>query len=899
MSKITLNIVELGGSTPIDPVVPNTGLFTHGIGGPEATIITVSIVAILAIVAAVLYYREKHNKNSKANKIVESINAVKVKKKLSIPLAALALVVSLSTLTALLVNAGKSNTSAVEGDTENSLTVTESSEDLTIEVADTPVFAVLPVELTVEEATEAGYTLTAFAANTDLVSTTDGSKVIPMVAADEGELVALADNTYGLALDNKPASKDNEVYTTLSTDADNPTFITDKDYEGTGENDKTTIYYGFYITPDTPKGTYEGSEITYEAKENTATVVFDGNGLYFNGDESQTTNTANYIIETSDNTEKYSHTPNVNNAGVKEANLNYGVAVNSVVTIPGAAKLNIELTYGGGLWYGSQFGYLSFWTGSHPDYRANTNYETGIQSCGSSAVTDGRFGTDSTETTVECEITGDTVTFDYWTSGDGPGGKDWYGYYAVVTGYDADGNIIYLPENKIIGGDYLTPGSDSYYRFLGWSEETEATTPTYTTEESIEKELDLTLGETTTLYAVWQAAYTISYNGNGADSTTNMDNVEQYTTNIETTSQVDLLASNFTKSGHGFAGWSTDQDAWTHLTDDDESNNPTIYGPNQMITVDPSASTKLTLYAVWAPAETDASGNPISLQDWQGCSTLTPTTYNTETGQLAVGKNTITALTDSRDGNIYTVARLADGNCWMTENLRLDNEATISTANTNNPVVVDSNVAIKNNDGNTSAHLSPTTNSWCTNNDSECYDQSYLNTNNTALTTTSPILSQDFTNSVHDLSTGSLNTNISSYSNYYNWYSATAGNGTYDKSFSEVAGDICPAGWNLPMGNSNNTSGSFYYLNQQMGGNASTQGSNNWRSFPNNFVYSGFRSGSSADSRGYYGYYWSSTAYGTRRYAHYLLFYSNSVDPGTSGGTKRFGFSVRCVAPVQ
>jgi hypothetical protein len=302
-TNIKINIVEPGtppSPTPVDPVAPNTGLFTHGIGGPEATIITVSIVAIIAIVALVQYYKKKHSKDNTANKVdkaekatklAKTISTLKTKKKVSIPLAALAMIVSLGTLTALLVNAGKSNTSAVEGDTENSLTVTESSEDLTIEVADTPVSAILPVELTVAESTEAGYTLTAYTENTDLVSTTDGSKVIPMVAADEGELVALADNTYGLALDNKPASKDEEVYTTLSTDADNPTFITDKDYEGTGENDKTTIYYGFYITPDTPKGTYEGSEITYSAEANRtdlATVTFEGNGLNFNGAETNT-----------------------------------------------------------------------------------------------------------------------------------------------------------------------------------------------------------------------------------------------------------------------------------------------------------------------------------------------------------------------------------------------------------------------------------------------------------------------------------------------------------------------------------------------------------------------------------------------------------------------------------
>ena len=33
MSKITLNVVEPGGPTTIDPVVPNTGLFTNSSWG--------------------------------------------------------------------------------------------------------------------------------------------------------------------------------------------------------------------------------------------------------------------------------------------------------------------------------------------------------------------------------------------------------------------------------------------------------------------------------------------------------------------------------------------------------------------------------------------------------------------------------------------------------------------------------------------------------------------------------------------------------------------------------------------------------------------------------------------------------------------------------------------------
>ena len=237
--------------------------------------------------------------------------------------------------------------------------------------------------------------------------------------------------------------------------------------------------------------------------------------------------------------------------------------------------------------------------------------------------------------------------------------------------------------------------------------------------------------------------------------------------------------------------------------------------------------------------------------------------------KLPIG--TVIALRDNRDNEVYTVAKLADGNCWMTENLRLDNNATINATNTNSPI-------------STFTALSPSSDSWCTQNTDACYNQSMLNTNNIA-NPDSPM-------------TGT-NANIYSYSNYYNWYSATAGNGTRSKSSGTVSGDLCPAGWHLPYGGNTtsekggNTSGGFYYLNQQMGGNTSATGSNNWRSFPNNFVYSGSWYGSSADFRGYGGHYWSSTAYSTGG-AYYLYFYSSYVAPSVNF-YKNYGFSVRCV----
>ena len=308
-TNIKINIVEPGSSTPVDDTTntttytttstdistPETGLFTHGIGGTEATIIGSALFLVLSSIIVTILYK-KHIRQGKVTKLVHIINQCKTvftsKKRITASLSALALLASAGTLAILLANSGKSNTNAAEGDTENSLTVTESSEDLTIEVGDSPVFAVLPVELTVEEATQAGYTITAYTDSISLVSTTDPDNIIPMVTLSEpiepneegvgkgwSPVTTLANNTWGLSLE-QPQDQNSEVYTTLSIDQDNPTILKSiDDYSETEENDTTTIYYGFYITPDVPKGIYEGSVINYAAEPNYITnLSFNGNG---------------------------------------------------------------------------------------------------------------------------------------------------------------------------------------------------------------------------------------------------------------------------------------------------------------------------------------------------------------------------------------------------------------------------------------------------------------------------------------------------------------------------------------------------------------------------------------------------------------------------------------------
>ncbi len=369
----------------------------------------------------------------------------------------------------------------------------------------------------------------------------------------------------------------------------------------------------------------------------------------------------------------------------------------------------------------------------------------------------------------------------------------------------------------------------------------------------------------------------ICYNANGSNVVGEMG--KQSASN---NSSVDLWASNFSRSGYGFAGWNTEFDY---------SGN--FYGPNETITTPSDVETNgLSLYAVWIKS----AG---SIQNWTGC------------GSLASGATT--ALTDERDNNTYAVAKLADGKCWMIENLRLadkdssNNDINLDSTNTNNPSLPFTNTwwfsADNDSDSKpTSNHLSattnPTTTAWCKTNSSNCYDQSMLATNNTTL----------YTNNT--ASSYSASSNVYSYGNYYNWYSATAGHGKYGSSYGSsytAPGDICPSGWHLPTGK--NAAGDFGVLDIALGGtgansNANTTPTGNtmsraYRSYPNNFAYSGSVYGELLRVRNSFGNYWSTSGSYSGNSAYYMSFETGSNSPGTLNSDKYSGYAIRCTLGSQ
>ncbi len=365
---------------------------------------------------------------------------------------------------------------------------------------------------------------------------------------------------------------------------------------------------------------------------------------------------------------------------------------------------------------------------------------------------------------------------------------------------------------------------------------------------------------------------------------------------------VDLWASNFQRQGYGFAGWSTTFDY-----------SGDIFGPNE--TIDDAdllatiQSEGLSLYAYWIPS----AG---SLQGWDGCS------------NMSVGD--VTALTDLRDNDTYAVAKLADEQCWMIENLRLDydvahntdgslaqgyggvfaglaepettNFSSVTTANSLYYSGTQSGTASINIGTNNAGHRMPR----------------YRNDNTNLDATTNP-------NTTIANMTGK-DQNVYSYGNYYSWSAALANTNNYasptatdgNGETSETVGtSICPASWNIPRGGDKTRieggTSDFYDLSLAIIGQApANYDSNNYplwtnnsntegadaskaiRSYPNNFVYSGRVDGSSVGNRGSLGYYWSATA-SNGSYAYQFYSYNTIVDPGTGTSSKYYGKSIRCV----
>ena len=260
-----------------------------------------------------------------------------------------------------------------------------------------------------------------------------------------------------------------------------------------------------------------------------------------------------------------------------------------------------------------------------------------------------------------------------------------------------------------------------------------------------------------------------------------------------------------------------------------------------------------------------------------------------------------TTLVDVRDGQEYTIGKLADNKYWMLDNLALDLTNTNVQANLTSTTTnaTDTSISKLLNGGGTTSNKYPTAKlnnvAWTSSSQNyysipmmvssgTCYDDYCVNnpsSGNWSFDATLPATINGVTSRVQ----GKIGI-------YYNYCAASAGSYCYGNGTSggtssgNASEDICPYGWRLPAGGT--AQGSFYYL-------YNTGYSANY----NNFVdalstpLSGHFSSGKAYFQGNNGRFWSSTRNSNNSmYSLYVV--RSSADPQSN--TNRYaGNSVRCV----
>ena len=290
-------------------------------------------------------------------------------------------------------------------------------------------------------------------------------------------------------------------------------------------------------------------------------------------------------------------------------------------------------------------------------------------------------------------------------------------------------------------------------------------------------------------------------------------------------------------------------------------------------------------YTMVHPNDTTAPHKPIIMQNLtsESIAELLPNTHSTA------------KVVDSRDGQEYTIAKLADGKYWMTENLNIAGGTALSSEDTDFDA----------------SYILPTTDGWTVTDGKLILPASAVkNENDNNLTDDSQFSTDNYAyifNSGNKENCGASGQNTPCYS-YYSWDTATLGSGrSISTDNTDASYSICPKNWRLPTSRTTDatswqTESDFYALAHQYGLDSTTSTSEYDNDFyvqagpstiPNFLLAMGYSDGMFFDS-GPLGYYWSATSYSISVAAHFMDFYPNGVN-SADNYYRRHGYSVRCL----
>ena len=258
-----------------------------------------------------------------------------------------------------------------------------------------------------------------------------------------------------------------------------------------------------------------------------------------------------------------------------------------------------------------------------------------------------------------------------------------------------------------------------------------------------------------------------------------------------------------------------------------------------------NSNTPTGIYELDLTIAATANSRPISIYDVVYMQDFKEASDSDKSSILSsMTEGTSYSLKDSRDNQEYTVAKLFDGNIWMTKNLNLAGGTKLYSDTSNVP------------DG-------------------------YPSTNNnpyyTLPTSSTSGFSDDTKAYVYNSGRTACGNNAPCYS-YYSYPAVTAGT---NPSSGNATSDICPAGWRLPTSAELNVLKGIYSTGATLAAS------------PFLGIYAGHYLNSSYVNGGEAGLYWASTAASNAR-AYYLYF----VKTGASVDSydKKNGRSARCLA---
>ncbi len=209
---------------------------------------------------------------------------------------------------------------------------------------------------------------------------------------------------------------------------------------------------------------------------------------------------------------------------------------------------------------------------------------------------------------------------------------------------------------------------------------------------------------------------------------------------------------------------------------------------------------------------------------------------------------------DNRDDHIYVAQRLADGNCWMMENLdlgRTNLTTDLTSSNTNLSTTI----------------TASTFNGWKV-------------TTGTQATSTGEFIPLD----------GSDSTTGTAYGTLYNYFAASAGTVSGSAYSNDATYDICPAGWRMPTGGTN---GEFSTLYSNASYNTAAKIRASVSENGAAFALVGRFYNAAPSSQGTMGYYWSKTRKSDTAMNSVRL--SSSYFFATDSAGRNSGYAIRCI----